>query len=234
MSRSSQYSLNSRLSSNRGQGASRAQRTLSSSRSIDGSPHHGPRQRSSHVIRAVWRRPHKQLRDDPASVLSSGRLPPRRKLKPRSGSNSVPSSQMRCKMTASLRATAVLARWEPIFALSFSPKCEASFHAALLSSAHWQPRTAGCARDGHRPWNPPCQIDLARLVASWCQPRKAPTSLECRKRSGSSMAVKKVRAVIAPTPGTVTMRRHVALPRARRTSWSSSALLRSRYPPCCQ
>ena len=41
------------------------------------------------------------------------------------------------------------------------------------------------------------------------------------------MAVKKVSAVIAPTPGTVTMRRHVSLPRARRTSWSSSALLRS-------
>jgi hypothetical protein len=41
------------------------------------------------------------------------------------------------------------------------------------------------------------------------------------------MAVKKVRAVIAPTPGTVTMCRHVSLPRARRTSSSSSGFLRS-------
>ena len=41
------------------------------------------------------------------------------------------------------------------------------------------------------------------------------------------MAVKKVSAVTAPTPGTVTMRRHVSLPRARRINWSSSALLRS-------
>jgi hypothetical protein len=128
-----------------------------------------------HVIRAVWTQPRKKLRDDPASVLFRTSPASAEAQTAGAGSNSIPSSQMRCKMTASLRATAVLARREPIFALSFSPQvrsellCRTRVINALAASNRQAAR-------GTVPGlgDPPGQVDLARLVASWCQPEKGP------------------------------------------------------------
>jgi hypothetical protein len=85
-----------------------------------------------HVIRAVWTGPHKKLRDDPASVLFRTSPASAEAQAAGAGSNSVPSSQMRCRMTASLRARAVLARREPIFALSFSPQVRSELSCGTL------------------------------------------------------------------------------------------------------
>ena len=115
-----------------------------------------------HVIRAVWTWPHKKLRDDPASVLFRTSPALAEAQAAGAGSNSVPSSQMRCKTTASLRATAVFARREPIFAVSFSPhvRSELSCRALVinaLAASNSKLRAGRVTGLG----DPSCQIDLA-------------------------------------------------------------------------
>ena len=146
------------------------------------------------------------LRFRPPRRRTPGSLPKR---------NSVPSLHMRCRMTASLRATATRARAMPRRLAIFMPQARRLDH---LRAAHQQrmgrlvERGAGelvaAAAD------PALDVGLAGLVARAASGRDARRRRATRrKRSGRSMVARKASAVIGPTPGTLISRRQTSSPR---------------------
>ena len=114
-----------------------------------------------------------------------------------------PSTHMRCRTTAILRATATMARRRPLVFISRTPQ---AFRLRPGDRAHQHGvggRVEGRAHVGvagveMRPglsFSP----DWKRLGVS---PKWAPTVRELLKRAGSSTAALKLSAVISPTPGT--------------------------------
>src|SRR5260370_520002 len=99
--------------------------------------------------------------------------------------NSVPSTHMRCMMTASRRATATIAR--------FMPRCRAIFMPQALSHDHlrlWVIRTRAASNNVSRiRASPHFEMPPIRSISPDCcrhgaRPKAAPTAFELLKREG--------------------------------------------------
>src|SRR6185369_14594459 len=93
--------------------------------------------------------------------------------------NSVPSTQMRCMITASRRASATIA--------FFIPRCLAIFIAQALSQDHFAERTSmiWIISSPHRDIAPVRSFSPDWYLAG-VRPNTAPTALEFLKRAGTS------------------------------------------------
>jgi len=122
--------------------------------------------------------------------------------------NGVFVTHIRCKMTASFRATATRARRRPFFWTSRSPQLFSAEGRVDLSSRELAAvySTARTLRSPARDMRPGLSIspDWNRLGVS---PKWEPTKREDRKRVGSSIAALNASAVTGPTPGAVISRR---------------------------
>ena len=117
--------------------------------------------------------------------------------------NSVPSTQVQCRTTASLRATAVMALLMPTRLESATVPILPDSHDEQDARGLEQiepGRAVSSFRDASR------SIQFTGLVTTWCSPRQAPTSLELLKWFGSSIVLRNARGAAGPTPGTVKIR----------------------------
>jgi len=149
-----------------------------------------------------------------ARAAPSGRLPQ---------SNSVPSIHMRWRITAILRASAMIAFLWPLRREICAPHALSADQRSLASAALAQPHRGGFA-SSHRPH---LEIRPLRSTSPDCclrgvSPKCAPTVRERVKRAGTSTVARNVSATRGPTPGTVMNRRATSSWRANRTSMSSN------------
>src|SRR5579862_1848012 len=118
--------------------------------------------------------------------------------------NSVPSIHMRCRMTASFRATATLALRRPFRLVSLAPQAFSPDHFGTRVSS-----TPAASNKYMRSMASPhfeIRPDQSTSPEAWrrvVNPTYAPTLLDRANRVGSSIVVLKQSAVIGPTPGTV-------------------------------
>ena len=154
---------------------SRAQRTLSSSRSIDGSPHHGPRQRSSPC----------DSRGLEAAAQAASGCSCQRPLRDVSrlggssrGRSGVELGPIHPDAMQKDRELACDGGLGPAGAdLCAQLQAPSAKRAFMPYSCHQRIRSLEQqAARGTVPGlgDPPGQVDLARRVASWCQPEKGP------------------------------------------------------------
>src|ERR1700745_1064693 len=118
--------------------------------------------------------------------------------------NSVPSTHMRCRMTASLRATATLALRSPLRLVSLVPQAFSPDHfgTRVRSTPAASNRYMRSMASPHFEIRPDQSIspEAWRRVVN---PIYAPPLRDRLKRVGSSIVALKQSAVIGPTPGTV-------------------------------
>src|SRR3954469_1416721 len=125
--------------------------------------------------------------------------------------NSLPSAHMRCRITASLRATATVARRRPRrLAIAVPQAFSADHRVTRVSRLCAATNSASRASRSPLLLIAPLRSISPEAYLRGVNPRCAPTSRDLANRAGSSIAVAKVNAVTAPTPGTVSNRRHTA------------------------
>src|SRR5262249_10157000 len=126
----------------------------------------------------------------------------------------VPSTQIRCRITASLRARATFARFEPRRLATSIPQ-RLSFENRVMRDN----RTLAASYNTVRTISSPASVipPVTSFSPDWyffgVSPNSAPAAFDFTIRWGSSIADLHVTATNGPTPRTVRSRRHTASPR---------------------
>src|SRR3954471_2536239 len=115
--------------------------------------------------------------------------------------NSLPSAHMRCRITASLRATATVARRKPRrFAIAVPQAFSADHRVTRVSRLCAATNSASRASRSPLLLIAPLRSISPEAYLRGVSPRCAPTSRDLANRAGSSIAVAKLNAVTAPGP----------------------------------
>jgi hypothetical protein len=133
-------------------------------------------------------------------------------LAPKPTWKSVPLTHIRCRIPASLRATAVIAHNMLDRLAIRRPHARNADHFLTRSR-----RLAAASHSASRTATSPCLLirpSKSMDVPDWCRlgvrPKCAPTVRDRAKRRGSSTPTLNERAATGPTPGTVIKRRQTA------------------------
>jgi len=121
----------------------------------------------------------------------------------RAARKSVPSTHIRCRITASLRATAMTARrWPPHLGQPHAPGLERRPGLGAGHEASARPCTAPCARSTSPAFGDAAGVvSFSGLIAPRRQPEVRGDVRDERKRLASSTPALKVSEVTGPTPG---------------------------------